>query len=242
MENKAPVVAAPAGPTPAELRAAAEAEQKAAKAAKKLEREEAERKAKEAKAKAAEEAAAALEKAKTEQAVALAAATDALATGLKGNSLLVHVNSVPVKPTGAAILKNLLLQVESVTASKWWVKEEYGEALQGLLAGSIPAQVDALYAVQAYCHAKKFPKVEVKGKQVKVIEVLFNLLLTSNIVEPDAFVAWADDDNAAEVGGRVDAIVQTTSFVQSIRDLDVQEFDDEAEDDEEIDAPREYVR
>lgn len=241
MENKAPVSAAPTGPTPAELRAAAEAEQKAAKATKKQEREEADRKAKEAKAAAAEEAALALEKAKTEQAIALAAATDALATGLKGNSLLVHVNSVPVKPTGAAILKGLLGQVESVTASKWWVKEEYGEALQGLLANSAKAQVAALYAVQAYCHEKKFPKVEVKGKPTKVIEVIFAVLMNSNIVEPDSFVAWADDENLAEVPGRVDAIVQTTSFIQSIRDLDLQEFDDDAEDDD-IDAPREYVK
>lgn len=233
---------APAGPTPAELRVIAEAEQKAAKAAKKLEREEADRKAKEAKAAAAAEAAAALEQAKTDQAIALAAATDALATGLKGSALLVHVNSVPVKPTGAAILKGVLGQVESVTASKWWVKEEYGEALQGLLVNSAKAQVEALYAVQAYCHEKKFPKVEVKGKPTKVIEVIFAVLMNSNIVDPDSFVAWADDDNAGDVGGRVDAIVQTTSFIQSIRDLDLQEFDDEADNDDDIDAPREYVK
>jgi hypothetical protein len=155
--------------------------------------------------------------------------------------LLEHVNTVSVKPTGAAVLKGVLDQMDSITTSKWWVKEEYGAALQGLLAGSVTGQVAALYAVQVYCHEKKFPKVEIKGKQTKVIEVIFAVLMNSNIIDPDSFVAWADDENQAEVGGRVDAIVQTTSFIQSIRDLDLQEFDEDADDDD-IDAPREYVK
>ena len=231
------------GPTPAELKAQAEIEAKAAKAVKKAEREEADRKAKEAKEAAAKEAAEELERAKTAHGIAIAAATDALASGLKGEALLTHVNTVPVKPTGAAILKGLLSQLEDVISTKWWVKEEYGATLTALLADSVKEQVAALYAVQEYCHQKKFPKVEVKGKPARLIEVLVAVLLNNGLVDPDGVLAWADDDNAAEVGGRVDAIVQTTSFVQAIRLAEAEgELDDEEDGDDDIDAPREYVR
>jgi hypothetical protein len=59
-------------------------------------------------------------------------------------------------------------------------------------------------------------------------------------VEPDVYVAWADDENPIEEAGRVTAIVQSTTFVQSIREADVEEFDED-EEQEEIDEPRQTV-
>jgi hypothetical protein len=235
------VPTAPTGPSPAELKAAAEAEQKAAKAAKRAEREEAERKAKEAKEAAAAEAAAALEKAKNEQAIAIAAAADVMASGLKGTALLAHVKGVEVKPTGSAVLKALLEKLDDVTTTKWWVKDEFGTVLTELLKDSVKEQVNALYVVQAYCHSKKFPKVEVKGKPAKLIEVLLAVLLNNGMVDSESVLAWADDDNAAEVGGRLDAIVQTTSFVQAIREA-LAADEEEGDEIDDIDAPREFVR
>lgn len=240
--DSAPVPTAPVakGPSPAELKAQAEAEQKAAKAVKRAERELAEQKAREAKEAAAAAAAEALEKEKTAHSIALAAATDALATGLKGEALLTQVNSSSPKPTGAAILRALLSQLEDAVASKWWAADQYGPALSGLLKDDVKAQVAALYAVQEYCHSKKFPKVEVKGKQTKLIEVLLAVMLNNNIVDAEGLLAWADDDNAAEVAGRLDAIVQTSTFVAAVRDAAAAQ--DEEDEDEDIDAPREFVR
>jgi hypothetical protein len=246
--------AAPAVPSEAAEKAAAQAlkaveDEKAAKAAKKQEKLEAERKAKEAKEAAAAAAAAAVEQAKTDLAMAHAAAEEAVATGLKGSSLLAHVNGLATKPSGAALLKSVLAAADTagtgdVTQSKWWVKEEYGEALTALLqtpaASAAKQQLAALYVVQGFCHSRKFPKVDIKGKPHKVIEVIFALLMNNDMVEPDVYVAWADDENPIEEAGRVTAIVQSTTFVQSIREADVEEFDED-EEQEEIDEPRQTV-
>jgi hypothetical protein len=240
-EPKMPSAPAAAGPTPAQLKAQVEADQKAAKAAKRAEKEQAEKRARETKEAAAAAAAEALEKEKTAQGIALAAATDALASGLKGPALLSHINGLPVKPTAATLLRALLAQQEDVLASKWWTADQYGAALSALLKDNMKEQVSALYEVQAYCHAKKFPKVEVKGKPTKLIEVLLAVMLNSNIVDAEGLLNWADDENPAEVPGRLDAIVQTSTFVAAIREAAAAQEGDE-EDDDEIDAPREFVR
>ena len=227
------------GPSPVALKAAEDA--KAAKAAKKLEREEAERRAKEAKEAAASAAAAALEKKKTDHAIALAAASDALATGLTGNALLSHINGIDPKPSAGALLKEILSKhdISEVSSWKWFKKDQYGDVLVALVAGSVPSQVAVLFSVQEYCFERKFPKVEIDGKTRKLIELLFTLLLTSNIVDPEGYIAWIDDDDAADMPGRTDAVVQIGPFIQTVRESLIDEFDEE--EDEEIDAPRECI-
>ncbi|KAJ1402600.1 hypothetical protein B484DRAFT_231855 [Ochromonadaceae sp. CCMP2298] len=230
------------GHTPEEAKAKADAE-KAVKDEKKAMRMETERRAKEAKEAAAAADAALLEKQQSELAVAMGAAADAVASGLRGTALVAHCAGMEVKPSGAALLKAVLTtqDPDQAVSSKWWTKEQFGEVLKVLLADTnvMEGQVLALYAVQAWCHANKFPKKEVGGKLLKVIEVLFTLLANGSIVDPDAFVLWADDDNLADVPGRVDAIVQTTAFVQLIREADAEDYEEADED--EIDAPRQFL-
>lgn len=234
------------GPTEEELKAAEEL--KLAKQAKALAREEADRKRREDKERQAAEEQKRKEKDKEEQLLALQAAGGILSSGLKGGELveLIGQSQGSLLPTGAALLREILERssssdVDDVLAGKWWTKAEYGPALIRLLGESVDNQKRLLFEVQGYCHQRKFPKVEVKGQQRKLIEVLFNLLLSNLLVSADAFFAWADEDS--DTPGRTDAIVHTTQFIQSLRDaLAEAEEDEEEEEDDEVDAPRQIVK
>eukprot|EP01035_Chromulina_nebulosa_P037266 gene37266-50302_t len=77
-----------------------------------------------------------------------------------------------------------------------------------------------------------------RAKSGKLIELLFNLLLSSQAIEPEGFFAWSEDD-AEDSPGRLDAAVQTSGFLMKLREL-LQ--DDEEEEEEEVDRPREIVK
>eukprot|EP01038_Epipyxis_sp_PR26KG_P006143 gene6143-8470_t len=243
----------PAGPTPEEVKAAQEA-----KAKKIAEKEEEERKAKELKLAAQQAKEAEIEKKKNARMISIAAAIDLLATGLKGESLVAHVqalandsNNNAIVPTGAAILRQILTlhssenESTAIVDSKWWVKEEYGSVLSHLLVdggsnSSLKAQIDALCEIQLFCHEKKFPKINVKGKDRKLIEVTFTLLLNNMLIDGEAFLIWAENDNGVEEG-KSNALFQTDSFLTELRKLEEnnEEYD---EDDDEVDAPRTIIK
>lgn len=211
------------------------------KAAKALQKQEANRKAKELKeqqelmiinaAKAAREA----------SVRAYQVALELLALGVKGDELLKHVQEKRADVTGSTLLKGILEQVES-ELYPWWTNGEYGSALSFLLHSSDADQVAALFVIQEYCCVKKFPKIDVKGVSRRLIEYYFGLMLSNELVDGENFVAWADDssgDSEASLG-RLDAIVQTTNFVQSVRQALLSTEEDVVDD--EIDAPRETMK
>lgn len=213
----------------------AEEEAKAAKAAKALAREEAARQEK-----AAKEAAAAAKEAeavarKESETVAANAASAAMATELKGDALVEYLTGLSVKPTGAALITEILAKESDTTSVKWVGLAEYGAAIAFLVKNKPKEQMRALYSIQIHCHKIKFPKIDVKGTKRAVIDLLFQLLYKYEIIEDYGFLAWADDDE--EVPGRVNAVVQTTEFMRVLTDVD----DEEYEDDEEIDAAQETV-
>jgi len=118
-------------------------------------------------------------------------------------------------------------------------------------------QVAALFAVQSYCYGLKYPSVTIavagvaasKGskekppssKTVKLIELLFNQLLSAGVIEFEGFLSWAEDeqDGASDSLGRLDALVQTGGFMLRLKEL-MQDEVEEADDDE-VDAPREFM-
>jgi hypothetical protein len=230
----------PTGPSAAELKAIEDA--KAAKIAKKAEREANEKAAREKK-----ELAAIAEKERKERELIEAeaagkSAITALSSGLKGSALVDEIKSLGAQaPTGAALLYQVLEQSnDDVLSSNWWTDAEYGEALKKLLAGSQKKEVAALYSVQIYCAEKKFPKVKVNGVTKKVIESLFGILLSNELIDGESFLAWTEDDEGEDSLGRLDAIVQTTALVNSIREaLVMEDSEEEEEEEEEIDASRE---
>eukprot|EP01037_Dinobryon_pediforme_P019174 gene19174-19547_t len=206
--------------------AGASAEQKAAedaknsKAAKAQAREEADRRSKETK-----EAAALREKELALQREAqMTNVTEEDRRGILGTVLM----KVAIEKCG----------LEDVASSKWWTKDQFGSALSGLLEGRFSAQVAALYIVQGYCERHKFP-ASVGGKSGKLIEQLFNILLSAQVIEPEGFFAWADDEAGADSPGRLEAVVQTSGFLLKLKELLQDEIGDE---EEEVDRPREIVK
>jgi hypothetical protein len=209
---------------------------KQAKAAQRLEQEKKlkeEKEVKEAAIQSAKEAKLAAEASATK------VATELVATGKKGDALSSHIKSLEVSTTVSAFIKEILSKQASATDLAWCKKSEYGSALKtlGELSG-VKAQVDGLYAIQVYCHNIKFPKVDVKGQPKYYIEQLFQVLYGNELIEDAAFQAWADDDND-DYPGRVNAIVQTTAFISFLNEAP-DEGDEEEEDD--IDAPREFIQ
>jgi hypothetical protein len=118
-----------------------------------------------------------------------------------------------------------------VQAEQLLIKQRQGE------------QVDALYEVQHFYKVKNCIEInDLKNVTKKLIVVLFNLLLNNQIIDIDSFLAWADDgrDNSEVYSGRTDAILHTTKFIMVLRQLVLEEIEEE---EEEIDAPRQvYVK
>lgn len=211
------------------------------KAAKAVQKQEATRKAKELRELQIQESLNAATLAVELSSKAYQAGLVDLSTGLKGDMLVDHIKSSDSVVTGSMLLKGVLEQTEN-EMSQWWIKSNYGAALAFLLQSSFDDQVSALYVIQEFCHSKKFPKVEVKGVTRKLIEYYFGLMLSNEFVDAESFIAWADDSSARSDTslGRLDAIVQTTNFVQSIRHAMMATEDDP--DDDEVDAPREILK
>lgn len=182
-------------------------------------------------------------KAETREVVAAA-----LSSGVKGAALSSSITSayaakdVTLPISLFAAVSAVLEHVAGVTGaftSKWYKPDEYGAALKDIVAvRPVKEQVDALYAVQAYCAGLKFPKLDVNGKQKKLIEVIFTALLVSEVIDVDTILAWADDEVDRDVPGRVDAIVQMTTMLATLREPDeVEEEDFDADD-----LNRQYVK
>ena len=219
----------------AALKKAQEAESKAAKAALRLEKERAEKEKKEALLKAKEQAA---QEEKDRRERALKAAEGAVKSQLKGEELVAFLQDTPALGqdiTAGALASTVLSQLEDPSSIKWLSAAEYGAALVFLTKDrGASSQVELLYAVQTHCHANKFPKVESKGKTLRLIDVIFRLLYAGELVDVSGFTAWTEDDNEVlQAPGKLDAIVQTTEFIAWLNEPEVEDFEDEEEGDEE---------
>lgn len=214
---------------------------KAAKAAARAEEEKKRQQEKEA-ALAAKEAKMQAEKDAREKASKLS--QDIIATGIKGDDLVKHIEGLEIKPEPASMVSILLAQITDPTvnaanACRWCTKSEYGQALATLNKGNAMKQLFCLYEVQKYCDGLKFPKIEVKGEKLNLIEVMFQVMYTNEVVDNDGFGLWSDDDND-EIPGKLNAVVQTTNFISMLNEVDEDEENEEVEDDE-VDAVRETI-
>ena len=210
------------------------------KAARKAAKAEAERKRKEEAELQAARAAEEKEKAKADAILATAAAESAYSSGLQGEELATFVKDMNPKPSGAALLKIILSKLTvSDPLCTWSRGDAYGAALQQLLADDSKAQMMALYEVQRYCQQNAFPKISVKSGKRGLIEVMFQILYEKDIIDERGFVEWADDDNVSSLG-KTDALVQTCSFMQWLREEEEEEGAEE-EEEEEIDEVRQTV-
>mmetsp|Transcript_424 Transcript_424/g.802 ORF Transcript_424/g.802 Transcript_424/m.802 type:complete len:539 (-) Transcript_424:248-1864(-) len=200
-----------------ERKAAAEA--KAAKAAAKAEAErlEAERKLAE---KEAEKAAIAKQR---------SIAATLVKGGKKGDSLTNDISELSEKPSGAALVAEILSSLSVPTDVAWCTPDEYGSALSSLLQDNTKGQMMAIYELQQYCQKISFPKIDTKSGKRAYFEVIFQLFYQFDIVDNTGFQAWFDDEMFDELPGRTDALVQATEFMNWLNEEELEEEDEDEE-------------
>jgi hypothetical protein len=166
-------------------------------------------------------------------------AKSVISNGLKGTDLKDYLNQLEPKPTPSAFVKAILLSLDEPTSTKWMQESEYGAAIKFLLVEKFntPEPMRTLYAVQEHCSAHGFPKLEVNGKTIYLIQAIFQQLFKLEIFDETVFLSWADDD--ADTNGKLTAIVQTTSFISVLREAG-NDYDNE--EDDEVDAPRQIIK
>jgi hypothetical protein len=211
------------------------ASRKVMQADKKKEKEEAARRAKEAKERKEAKEAAELQRLEDDEAAAKTVVADIIGTGLKGDDLCSYIEKLEVIPTGSVLVSEVLLNLEDPLSTAWCRKSEYGSAIAMLVSGNTKAQIRALNEIQLYCNKLKFPKVDyAKSVSRWLIEVVFELCYTQEVMDHEGFIAWSEDN--AEVPGKINAIVQTTNFIRLLSEHDFDDDENENEE-EEIDAP-----
>jgi hypothetical protein len=161
---------------------------------------------------------------------------------LKGETLSEYISSLSSKPEPSSLISVILNNVDDPcnnTASvlKWCSKSEYGSALGLLLKGQPKKQISALFEIQKYFNNIKFPKVEVKSEKRNLIELLFQVLFSNDIIEQAGFQEWMYDETE-EIPGKQTAVIQTTNFMIMLNDIDQ---DEEEYEDDEVDAVRETI-
>lgn len=216
---------------------------KAVKAAKAVQRAEEERKQREEKEAAAAAKSAALQAEKEATEASRRRSIELRDSGVKGDALLQQIQQMEPKPDPVSLVAVLLEAIVDPcsgpsAAIKWCGKQEYGPALASLLGVDIKKQFLVLLEVQKYCNSLKFPKIEIKGEKRNLIEIIFQVLFSAEIIDHAGFMAWSDDSDYDDVPGKQSAIIQTTNFMVMLNDIDE---DDEQEFDEEIDAVRETI-
>jgi hypothetical protein len=178
-----------------------------------------------------------------------AAAKAIVASGLAGSDVVNHLRGQGAEgsatATTAAALASAILADQPASALSYhlFTDEKFGLGLKHLLllpstdAAQITAQVDLLEAVEMYCHAQNFIKVDMKSGKKYVIDVLFLLLYALDLVEEEAFFAWHEGGGeegervAAREEVRLRAVLQTTEFFSWLLQDQGEEEDEEEEGD-----------
>lgn len=156
---------------------------------------------------------------------------EAIATGKLGEELTAEINDkLAGKPYAiAGVVLGTLKSISDFSAeTKWWDKAHFGHALSQYNQ-SIKEQIGIMNAIQTFCHEKDFPKFTYKGKEKKLIEHLLSIFIIANILDAEGVVAWADDENKADLPGRMNAVIHLSSALNTLRESLIDE-ESEAED------------
>jgi len=130
---------------------------------------------------------------------------------------------------------SLANQIETLTYSLFkehnnasWTSTHKSALQQLIPPDSMPKQLDVLFAIQKYCDSINFPKENDKN----AIHYYFEIMLAEDIVSPDSFFEWKDDENKDHEQGKTKAVIQTMDWFTFLEDLlfgDEEEYGDEEE-------------
>lgn len=136
---------------------------------------------------------------------------------------------------GKQLLSKLYEKPNACTELEWIDAGQYGAVLAKLIYREQPktkeveAQVEVVYAVQEAFHKAGFPR---NAQKKPLIELTFIRLYKNEILAEEAYLAWKDD--SSDRPGKLDAIVQTTKFLDFLQEEEESsEEEDEDEDEQE---------
>lgn len=132
--------------------------------------------------------------------------------------------------SGSLILRALFCSGQAcVSDHSWLSKERYGTLLSLVVADDSEAQRKVLCEVERYCRLHQFPLLESNQSQA-LLTHLFRGLFNTRIVEMSALLAWAEDGDAeSDDESRRRALIQTASFLNYLKELELAIEEDEEE-------------
>jgi len=140
--------------------------------------------------------------------------------------LLIHM---AVSSTVSMATEETLLKTDPTQKPEKEIQEtekEMIDRLQNLLKEHIgstsDAQLEAIYALQIYCHEKHFPK--------EMLLRLFIIFYNTELVDEDVFLQWKEDINET-YPGKGKSLFQVNNWLQWLETADEEE-DEEGEDEE----------
>eukprot|EP01029_Cantina_marsupialis_P005767 TRINITY_DN1626_c0_g1_i1.p1 TRINITY_DN1626_c0_g1~~TRINITY_DN1626_c0_g1_i1.p1 ORF type:complete len:718 (+),score=316.15 TRINITY_DN1626_c0_g1_i1:146-2299(+) len=165
-----------------------------------------------------------------------AKAIEIIAGDIKGEEL---VKVLPDGMTGPVLLEAVLKSLESASeeelaAISVFDDEEFGSALEHLFEDAEKdVALAGLNACVKFVHTKGLPKIPKDGDKVALIEIIFHSLYENDIIAEEMFVEWTEDYEC-EVKGWQKAVIQTTMWMQWLKQQmegSSEEEEEESEDD-----------
>lgn len=144
------------------------------------------------------------------------------------------VDQGEVLPNVEKLIFHLLYEMEKKNPDPecaWATPDKYGAALLSLVTDNSEGQMQVLWAIQKYCDTIGFPKLN----NEYVVQAMFRAVYKYDLVEPDAFELWKDDESEENSQGKTKAVIQTFAWFTWLEEDDEEEDEDEEEEEEDED-------
>lgn len=115
-----------------------------------------------------------------------------ISSGLEGEELVQSIKSDPNPISGLDLIRGLVEKFSEPEQITWINPNKYGLALKYLFENNQQNQVLCLLVLENFAKSKGFVKVPYKNSQVYHIRLLFQLFLTWEIIDEEAFWEWQD--------------------------------------------------
>lgn len=125
---------------------------------------------------------------------------------IKGNDAISEINNTNEKIYGDYFLQYICDINENFENVEWLNDNQYGLALKYLIKDDQEQQHALLTVLIKHLHKLNFPKV----KDTYLVVLLFNKLLTNEIIEVDILLEWKESDE--DCSGKLKALIQTSEW------------------------------
>lgn len=139
----------------------------------------------------------------------------------KGNDAINEINNTNETVYGDYFLQYICDINEKFDDVEWLNDNQYGLALKYLIKDDQDQQHALLTVLVKHLHKLNFPKI----KDTYLVVLLFNKLLTNEIIEVDILLEWKESDE--DCSGKLKALIQTSEwFLDLLEQLEEEEYED----------------